>query len=99
MLRGQGLHAVESEEELEIHQLLGPECAVVIEGSDALGDRDEIRRAFFRDALDEGDNGLLRRGVVLRWQRVCLGVRPYEREQHGAESQSQCTAYSKIRSI
>src|SRR6266513_1982340 len=32
------------ESELKIHRLLGPECAVVIEGGDALGGRDEIRR-------------------------------------------------------
>jgi hypothetical protein len=37
MLRRQRLHTVEREEELEIHRLLGPERAVVVEGGDAFG--------------------------------------------------------------
>ena len=37
MLRREGLDAVEGEEHLEIHRLLGPERAVVVERGDALG--------------------------------------------------------------
>ena len=37
MLRRERLHAVEREEQLEIHRLLGPERAVVVERGDALG--------------------------------------------------------------
>ena len=70
MLRRERLHAVEREEQLEVHRLLGPERAVVVEGSDALGDRDEVGRAFLGDFLDEGDDGLLRSGVVPGRQRL-----------------------------
>ena len=70
MLRRERLHAVEREEELEIHRLLGPERAVVVEGGDALGERHEVRRAFRRDLRDEVDDGLLGRAVVPRGQRV-----------------------------
>ena len=62
MLRRERLDAVEREEELEVHRLLGPERAVVVEGGDALGRRHEVRRAFLRHLLDESDDGLLRRG-------------------------------------
>ena len=64
MLRGERLHAVEREEELEIHRLLGPERAVVVEDRDALGGRDEVGRALLRHLLDEVDDRLLRRAVV-----------------------------------
>ena len=37
MLRREHLHALERKDELEIHRLLGPERAVVVEGGDALG--------------------------------------------------------------
>ena len=73
MLRRERLHAVEREEQLEIHRLLAPERAVVVERGDALVRRNEIGRAFFRHLLDEGDDGFLRRGVVPRGQRV-LGL-------------------------
>ena len=43
MGRGERLHPVEGEEELEVQGLLGPEGAIVVEGGDALGDRDEVR--------------------------------------------------------
>ena len=45
MLRCEHPDAVQREEELKIHRLLAPECAVVVERGDALGDRHEIRRA------------------------------------------------------
>ena len=44
MLRRQRLDAVEREGELEVHRLLGPERAVVVEDGDALGGRHEVRR-------------------------------------------------------
>jgi len=37
MSRGERLHAVEREQELEIHRLLGPKRAIIVEGGDALG--------------------------------------------------------------
>ena len=68
MLRGQRLHAVEREEQLEIHRLLRPQRAVIVEGGDALVDRHEIRRSFLRHFVDESGDGLLGRRVVPRWQ-------------------------------
>jgi hypothetical protein len=41
-LRRERLHAVEREGELEVHRLLGPQRAVVVEHGDALGWNDEI---------------------------------------------------------
>ena len=64
------LDAVEREEQLEVHRLLGPERAVVVEGGDALGGRDEVRRALLRHLRDEVDDGLLGRAVVPGRQRV-----------------------------
>ena len=58
MLRRERLHAVEREEQLEIHRLLGPERAVVVEGGDALGRRHEVGRAFRGHLRDEVDDGL-----------------------------------------
>ena len=55
VLRRKRLHAVEGKEELEIHRLFGPECAVVVEHGDALGGRDEIRSALLRHLRDEFD--------------------------------------------
>ena len=40
---GKCLDAVEDEERLEIHRLLGPQRAVVVEDGDAFGGRNEIR--------------------------------------------------------
>ena len=70
MLRRERLHAVEREEELEIHRLLAPERAVVIERGDALFRRNEVRRAFLRHLFDERDDGFLRRGVIPGRQRI-----------------------------
>ena len=74
MLRRERLDAVEREEQLEIHRLLGPERAVVVERRDALGDRHEVRRAFLGDFRHEVHDRLLRLAVVPGRQRVvrCL---------------------------
>ena len=74
MLRRERLHPVEREDQLEIHRLLGPERAVVVERGDALGGRHELRAAFFRGCLDELDDSFLCRAVVPRRQRICLGI-------------------------
>ena len=57
----------------EIHRLLGLERAVVVEDGDACGGRDEIGRTLLGHFLDEGDDGLLRCGVVPGWKRVGAG--------------------------
>ena len=43
MLRRESLHPVEREEELEIHRLLGPQRAIIVEHGDTFGHRHEIR--------------------------------------------------------
>ena len=43
MLWGERLNAIERKQELEIHRLLGPERAVVVERRDALGNRPSHR--------------------------------------------------------
>src|SRR5947199_254684 len=73
MLRPERLHAIKREEQLNGQRLLTPERAVIVEGRDAFGDRDEIRRAFLRDLGDKGDDGLLRCSVIPRGERV-LGL-------------------------
>src|SRR5438067_9708303 len=70
MLRGERLHTVEREEQLEIHRLLAPERAVVIERGNALLGRDKIRRAFLGDLGDEVSDRLLRCAVIPRWKRI-----------------------------
>ena len=85
MLRRERLHAVEREEQLEVHRLLAPERAVVVEGGDALGRRHEVGRAFLRHLLDKLDDGFLRRGVVPRRQRVLGLERSKSKEQKRSE--------------
>ena len=53
VLRRQRLDAVEDEGELDIHRLLDPQRAVVVEGRDALGGRHEVGTALRRHARDE----------------------------------------------
>ena len=53
MLRRERLDAVEREEELEIHRLLAPERAVVVERGDALGRRHKVGRTFLGHLGDE----------------------------------------------
>ena len=73
VLRRQRLDAVEGERELEIHRLLGPQRAVVVEHGDAFGGRHEIRSGVLGDAPDEIDDRFLCRAVVPRRQRIGLG--------------------------
>ena len=75
MLGRHRLDAVEREGQLEVHRLLGPQRAVVVEGGDALGGRHEIRPALPRNAGDEIDDRLLGGAVVPRRQRVGLRLR------------------------
>src|SRR5206468_9566017 len=70
MLRRERLHAIQREEHLEIHRLLAPERAVVVERGDALLRRYELRAALSRSRLDEFYDGLLGRSIVPRRKRV-----------------------------
>ena len=64
MLRRERLHAVEREEHLEIHRLLAPKRAVIVERGDALLERNKIRRAFLRHFGNEFGDSLLGGAVV-----------------------------------
>jgi hypothetical protein len=75
MLRRQRLHLVDREGQLEIDRLLGPQCAVIVEGGDALGRLDVVWRPLPGDALDKAGDGLLRRTVISGGKRVCLSLR------------------------
>ena len=57
MLRREGPDPVEYKESLETHRLRGPECAVVIDHGDALGDLSETRRVKHRNAFSAGTRG------------------------------------------
>ena len=75
MLRRQRLDAVEHEGELDVHRLLDPQRAVVVEGRDALIRRHEVGPALRRDARDEIGDRRLGRAVVPGRQRVGLRLR------------------------
>ena len=75
MLRGQRLDAVEREQGLDVHRLLGPERAIVVERRDALARRDVVGTRFVGGLPDEFDDGLLRRAVIPRPQVIIAGVR------------------------
>ena len=70
-----GLDAVEREGELHVHRLLDPERAVIVEGRDALVERNEVRPALRRDARDEVEDRSLGRTVVPGRQRIALRLR------------------------
>src|SRR5207249_1503484 len=63
--------------------------AVDVEGGDALRDGHEVRRAFLGHLRDEGEDGLLRAGVVPRRERVGRGLRGDSGGRGGCE-QSEC---------
>ena len=115
MLRRQRLHPIDRERELEIDRLLGPERAVVVEGGDALLDRNEIRPALLGHAIDEGDDRLLRRTLVPGRQRIGFGrLRPdageptqcqrerqrqCRRERCGCRSVHVCASYLRVAAV
>jgi len=63
MQGSQRLHAIEREGHLDVHRLLDPQRAIVIEGCDALAGATKSGPAF-GDPTDEFDDGLLRRSVI-----------------------------------
>ena len=60
----QRLDAIDRKDDLDIHRLLGPQRAVVVEGGDALVERHEIRAAGRGHARDEVGDRLFHRAVV-----------------------------------
>ena len=60
----QRLHAIERKGQLDIHRLLDPERAVVVEGRDALFDRHKIWPVLRRDTRNEVEDRGLAGAVV-----------------------------------
>ena len=75
VLRGERPDPIEDEERLEVHRLLGPQRAVVVEYGDALGRRHVAGHALPRDRLQERDDRPSGRTVVPARQRV-RGLEP-----------------------
>ena len=77
MHRRKGLHAVEGEGQLDVHGLLDPERAVIVEGRDALLDRYEEGPALRRDPGDEVEDRGLGRPLVpgREWIALRLSLR------------------------
>ena len=83
VLRCERFHPVERKIQLHGNRLLGPKRAVVVEGGDPLGRRDERRRTFLRHLFHEADDSLLRSSVVPGGERV--GGKGRAREQQQTE--------------
>ena len=66
------LHPVECKGQLDIHRLLDPERAVIVEGRDALLDRHEERPALRRDPRDKIEDRSLGRPLVPGRQWIAL---------------------------
>ena len=81
-----GLHTVEREGKLDVHRMLDPQRAVIVEHRDAFGLRHEVGRAFLAHLLDELDDRSLRRGVVPGRQRIGLGERDGRRKGNRQEN-------------
>ena len=64
MLRREGLDAVQCKHRLDVHRLLCPERAVVVERRDALGRRYVIRARLVRRRLHKLDDRFLRRTII-----------------------------------
>ncbi|MNZ94900.1 hypothetical protein D3C78_1140200 [compost metagenome] len=60
VLRGHALDLIESEQHLEIHRLLAPQGAIVVEHRDPLGHGDEVLAALGSYRADECLDGLAR---------------------------------------
>src|SRR5208283_1815684 len=72
MLGRESFHAVECKVGLNGQRLLAPERAVVVECGDAFGHRNEIWTAFGGYSPNEIEDGLFRRAIVPRGQRLGL---------------------------
>jgi hypothetical protein len=84
MARRECLDPVDGERELDVHRLLDPERAVVVERGDPLGGRHEVGRSVPGDSVDEGKDGLPGGRVVPRRQRRGR-VEGRSRQQRGGE--------------
>ncbi|MCY1344843.1 hypothetical protein D9M69_308900 [compost metagenome] len=85
VLGGQALDFVEGEQHLEVHRLLAPQRAVVVEHGNALGGRHVVPAALGGHGTDEAFDGLLRRAVVPGRQRI--RARCQQGQQQGQRDQ------------
>ncbi|MNP37740.1 hypothetical protein D3C76_1312020 [compost metagenome] len=85
VLRGGALDLFQGEQQFEIHRLLAPQGAVVIEHGDAVLGFDEVLAALIGHRLDELDDVLFRRTVVPR--RQWLGGLHQQRQAQGQGKQ------------
>ncbi len=99
MLRRQGLDAVEREQTLHVHRLLGPQRAVVVERCDALVRRDVVGTRLVGGLADELNDRLFRRPVGPRREVVVTRVRRGTREQSETEhrGQPECPTIERTR--
>ena len=81
MFRGERLDPVEDVEGLEVHRLLGPQAAVVVEGGDTRGGVHVVGGAGRGDLVDKGNDGLFGRVVVPGRQ----GIRRERMDQEEAD--------------
>ncbi|MCY1382926.1 hypothetical protein D9M69_710000 [compost metagenome] len=82
MLRGEALDLVQGEQHLEVHGLLAPQGAVVVEHRDALGRGNVVLAALVRHGADEGEDGRARGTVLPRRQGIGgLGQQGQDQEQ------------------
>ncbi len=78
--RSHDFHAVERKGQLNVHRLLHPEGAIVVEGRDALLDRHEVRSVLRCDARDEVEDRSFGGAVVPGRQRIALRLRVSRRQ-------------------
>ncbi|MNJ34819.1 hypothetical protein D3C77_295440 [compost metagenome] len=82
VLRGQALDFIQGKLHLEVHWLLAPQGAVIVEHRDAFSHRHIILAAFYADGADKLLDGLARGPVVPGRQRVpCLHQKRYQHQQ------------------
>jgi hypothetical protein len=72
---------------LRVHRVRDPQRAILVEGGDALGGRNERRGALGRGCPHELDDALFGWAVVPGRQRIGLCLRVTADEQQGAERQ------------
>ncbi len=75
VLRRQLLDAIENEGELDVHRLLDPERAVIVEGCDALIFGHEVRTALGGHARHKLCDRVFHRTIVPGWQWIGLRQR------------------------
>ncbi|MNN31714.1 hypothetical protein D3C81_1454120 [compost metagenome] len=88
MLRRGAFDFFEGEQHFEVHRLLAPQGAVVIEHGNAVFGFDEVLAALIGHRLHELDDLLFRRPVVPRGQRFgCLDQQRQAQDQGQQEAE------------